>query len=46
MHEKFVAKDCFTRWVETDTKQYPRLTTFMSVPTVYCKKKNHTYIIT
>ncbi|KAI9306211.1 AMP-dependent synthetase and ligase [Cunninghamella echinulata] len=37
MHEKFDTKKCFARWVETDTKKAPRLTTFMSVPTVYSK---------
>lgn len=36
MHQKFVTEQVWERWSNTDL---PPLTVFMSVPTVYCKKK-------
>ncbi|ORX55041.1 AMP-dependent synthetase and ligase [Hesseltinella vesiculosa] len=37
MHEKFDARKTWQRWVDTEEKDKPKLTTFMTVPTVYAK---------
>jgi acyl-CoA synthetase (AMP-forming)/AMP-acid ligase II len=40
MHQKFDPKEVWTRWLDTLVEEKPRLTTFMSVPTVYGKHES------